>query len=106
MQPNEIQGFTCPECHWSDVFPTRICPKCHNSTSETSFPGRGHIATFTVIRYPPEGFEKQSPYVVALIDIQNGPRLMGRINAAPEGLQIGQEVKFQRNNNGLHEFTT
>jgi uncharacterized OB-fold protein len=63
------------------------------------------VATFTVIRYPPQGFEKESPYVVALVDIQNGPRVMGRIKSTPEGLRIGQEVKFLRNINGLLEFT-
>jgi uncharacterized OB-fold protein len=106
MNSNELKGFTCSKCHWSDVFPTQICPKCHGPTSETTFPSQGHIATFTVIRYPPQGFEKESPYVVALIDIQNGPRAMGRINASPDGLKIGQEVKFLRNTNGLLEFIT
>lgn len=56
--------------------------------------GRGRIATFTVIRYPPEGFEKDAPYVVALVDLEEGPRVIGRIIANPEELRIAQGVQY------------
>jgi uncharacterized OB-fold protein len=72
---------------------------------ETLFSGRGRVATFTVIRYPPEGFEKESPYIVGLIDLEDGPRVMGRILAKTEELQIGNPVSFLGNSNGRLEFS-
>jgi uncharacterized OB-fold protein len=88
----------------ADVFPTAICPRCHTLLKETEFSRQGTIVTFTVIRYPPKGFEKESPYVVALVDIENGPRVIGRIKANPNYVQIGKAVSSVRDNHGALEF--
>lgn len=81
-----------------------ICPRCQSHVKEASFSGEGKIGTFTVIRYPPEGFEQEAPYVVALIDLENGPRVIGIIVEASENLQIGQTVSFLRVSKGGLEF--
>jgi uncharacterized OB-fold protein len=99
-----IKGYTCPQCNWSDFYVAEKCPRCHISTQETMFSPNGRVATFTVIRYPPRGFEKDSPYVVALIDLEKGPRVIGRIIADPVNLEIGRAIRFVRNNNGALEF--
>ena len=71
---------------------------------EVWFSGKGKIASFTVIRYPPQGFEKDAPYVVALVDIENGPRIIARVTPAREDVQIGESVTFLRGTNGVMEF--
>ena len=101
-----IRGYACPNCKWSDVYQTEICPRCYTPTKENLFPARGRIATFTVIRYPPEGFESQAPYVVALVDIENGPRVIGRVTANPDDLEVGKTVEFAGKVNGALEFKT
>jgi uncharacterized OB-fold protein len=68
------------------------------------FSGRGKVATFTVIRYPPEGFEKEAPYVIAMIDLENGPRVIGRIVEESDSLEIGQNVSFLTVSKGALEF--
>ena len=45
--------------------------------------------TYTAIRYPPKGFEDQAPYVVAIINLKKGPRVIGRILNAADGVKIG-----------------
>ena len=97
-------GFSCTSCNWSRVLACEICPKCGSQVKEISFSGQGKIDTFTVIRYPPEGFEKESPYVVALIDLIQGPRVIARIVDASEDLLIGQSVFFFKISNGCFEF--
>ncbi len=72
--------------------------------TDVSFPGQGRIFTFTVIRYPPIGFEEQAPYVVAIIDLNNGPRVIGRVNAKPDEIRIGASVNFSREAAGALEF--
>jgi len=99
-----ISGYVCPNCNWSDVFQAHLCPRCHGPVSKKLFTPQGSIATFTVIRYPPQGFEKESPYVVALIDIENGLRVIGRVAGKPENVQIGKLVHLVRRRNGLIEF--
>jgi uncharacterized OB-fold protein len=99
-----IPGFACAKCNWFDVFETKVCPRCHGPVQETTFTGRGKVASYTVIRYPPKGFEGQSPYIVALVDVENGPRVMARINTSPDNVQIGEEVLFQGSTDGRLEF--
>jgi uncharacterized OB-fold protein len=105
-QVNRVPGFACPKCKWSGVFKPGPCPNCHNPTvQEATFSSNGKVATFTVIRYPPADFEGEAPYVVALIDIEEGPRVMGRIVAKAEEVEIGKSVTFIGNSNGRLEFT-
>jgi uncharacterized OB-fold protein len=101
--PN-IPGVVCQKCHWSDFHKAQLCPRCLTTPIETTFPGHGRIVTFTVIRYPPTGFENQAPYVVALIDITGGPRVIGRIKTKPEDIGIGMMVTFSNENSGALEF--
>lgn len=102
--PSNIPGVTCPKCHWSDFYKAQLCPRCLTRPAETTFPGHGRIVTFAVIRYPPTGFENQAPYVVALIDLADGPRVIGRIKAQPEEVKVGMTVTFSRENSGALEF--
>jgi uncharacterized OB-fold protein len=57
-----------------------------------------------VIRYPPKGFEGEAPYVVAIIDIENGLRVMGRISTSPDRIEVGSEVELTGNRNHVLEF--
>jgi uncharacterized OB-fold protein len=104
-EPKRIPGYVCPKCKWFDVAQVTFCPRCHGQLQQTLFTGRGKIASYTVIRYPPKGFEDESPYVVALVDLEDGPRVMGRINAKPEDIQIGTSVSFLANSSGKLEFS-
>jgi len=57
-----------------------------------------------VIRYPPIGFEDQAPYVVAIIDLDVGPRVIGRVKATQEAVKVGSNVDFTREVAGALEF--
>ena len=99
-----IKGSSCPKCNWSDVFALDACPRCQNPVKEAWFSGHGKIVTLTLIRYPPKDFEKEAPYVIAMIDLENGPRVICRIVEESENLQIGQSVSFLTISNGALEF--
>ena len=90
----ELNGVECPKCNWKDFRQTEKCLRCGNSVNQTIFPGLGKIHTFTVIRYPPRGFEDESPYVVALIDLDEGPRIIGRIRTKNGNVDIGATVRL------------
>ena len=100
----QLEGYICEKCEWSDVFKVQTCPLCHGPTKHTIFPDVGQVASFTVVRYPPQGFEKESPYTVAIIDVKDGPRLMARVLGPGEGLRVGQTVRFAGSKNGALEF--
>jgi hypothetical protein len=99
-----VKGVSCPKCHWRDVFAVTVCPHCGTPVEETSFLGQGKVATFTQIRYPPKGFESEAPYVVAMVDLDNGPRVLARIVKSSVELQIGQSVSFVAFSKSVLEF--
>jgi hypothetical protein len=102
--PQRISVYVCDKCGWADFHATKNCPHCHAKTKNSILPGIGKIATYTTIRYPPKGFEEKAPYSVALVDIENGPRVIGRLSATGEGLRIGAAVVLKSNENGVLEF--
>jgi uncharacterized OB-fold protein len=64
----------------------------------------GRVVTFTAIRYPPKGFENQAPYVVAIVDIERGPRVIGRLSNPSDEVKIGAKVVLKSKKEGSLEF--
>jgi uncharacterized OB-fold protein len=70
-----------------------MCPHCHSSDWDTvKASGRGRVHSFVVYHYPVvPPFE--APYVVALIDLEEGVRLVSNlVEIGPEDASIGLEV--------------
>jgi len=64
------------------IFPPRdICPYCNQPANiEQKFSGRGTVYSYAVVADNPQaGFEKYVPYVVALIDLEEGPRVTAQL---------------------------
>ena len=104
MATPQITAYACQQCDWTDFQPAPKCPRCRGDLRQSTFAGTGRIATFTVIRYPPKGFENQAPYVVAIIDIENGPRVVGRVSGSGDEVRIGSAVALKSNTRGTLEF--
>jgi uncharacterized OB-fold protein len=89
-------GAACATCK-STYFPKRtICPKCRRKgkISEIQFKGTGKVYSFTEVNSPPEGFEDQVPYILAIIELDEGARITGQIVDANKGtVQIGSKVE-------------
>lgn len=74
--------FRCPEC-WSDDLDWQIAK------------GTGVVATFSVVHVAPfEAFADRLPYVLALIDLDEGVRMMANIvDCEPNSVTIGMPVE-------------
>ncbi|MBU0691855.1 Zn-ribbon domain-containing OB-fold protein [bacterium] len=71
----------------------------------------GKILTWTVIRVAPMGFERQSPYALGVIELDDGARITSQIVDIPlDKVKIGMKVRveFRRINddgpNGIHLY--
>jgi uncharacterized protein len=42
--------------------------------------GVGTVFSFTVVRQPPAGYEQQSPYIVALVKLAEGPLITAQLS--------------------------
>jgi uncharacterized OB-fold protein len=71
----------CGACSRVRFYPRALCPTCWSDrVGWIEASGRGHVHSFTVIHRPPApAFASQVPYVVALIDLEEGPRMMANV---------------------------
>ena len=91
-----LLGMRCETCGTA-YFPRRsVCPKCRRKgrLTEVQFSGKGKIYSFTEVTAPPEGFEDQVPYMLAVIELDEGARLTAQIvDAHKDGVKIGSRVE-------------
>ena len=90
-----LRGNRCKHCGWIN-FPARsICKKCHEHDFERfDLKDEGKIITYTIIRAAPPGYEALAPYAVAIIRLDDGPRITAQIvDCTPSEVEIGKRVK-------------
>ena len=86
----------CDECGRIRYPATLICPNCLSGDyAWIQSPGHGKVHTFTVVgRSPAPAFNAFTPYVVALVDLTEGVRVMGNIiGCAADQIEIGLPVQ-------------
>ena len=90
-----LVGTKCLGCGQLHFPPRMVCSQCgHESTEPFRFSGGGKIVSYTVIHTAPEGFEKQSPYTVALVQLDEGPVISTHIVGSDNKVEIGSPVKM------------
>lgn len=61
-----------------------------------TFAGTGEVYSFTILQEPPEGFEEQAPYALALIKLDEGPLITAQLTdlVDDDPVQIGDRVEM------------
>ncbi len=92
----ELHMQHCQACNRWQFYPRPFCVHCESDDVQwRAVSGLGRIYTYTVNHRAPNPFMKQRlPYVVALVELDEGPRLMANIqgDGALE-TSIGRRVK-------------
>lgn len=85
----------CAECGEYQFPPRSVCKECLAASPDwVEAAGRGTVFTYSVQhRYAP-GFAGQSPYVVAMIELSEGPRLLSRV-VGSDDIHIGMAVEVR-----------
>ncbi len=95
----------CRACGAARFYPRHLCPDCGDSSvSWFDASGWGVVYTFTIVhRGPSPAFRERQPYVVALVDLDEGPRLMTNI-VGGDALEvaIGDRVQVRFEDRGEH----
>jgi len=91
----ELVYQECLSCGHRQLYPRAMCTACAASTEWRRASGRGTVYTFTVIRQNwAEPFRAMLPYVVAMVALEEGPRLMTNLtDCMPEDVKVGMEVE-------------
>ena len=84
----------CRACGQVVFHPRRHCTCCTSGDLEwRESAGAGTVYTFTVIRqHGHPFFRARIPYLVGLIDLDEGFRMLAEIAADPQALQVNQRV--------------
>ena len=90
LKKNKLLGLKCAGCGAIIAPPRLACRQC-GSTDLIPFDlsGKGTIQTLTVVNVPPEGRESSAPYVVVMVQLEEGPWIMGNLSGiAPQDANI------------------
>lgn len=88
----------CRACGRHHFYPRELCPYCHSDDIEwTDVTGRGEVYSYTIARKPAGPvFEADVPYVIALIALDEGPRMMTNIITADvDSVRICDRVRVR-----------
>ena len=102
LEKGELAYQWSPEAQKAVFYPRVICPFTGSEKLEWRVSaGLGTVYAATVVHPAREG----APYNVALIDCDEGFRLMSRVeDIAPEGVRIGMRVRFRVHRPGGDEL--
>lgn len=97
-QRYNLIGTKCLICDKVFFPPRNICPECRRGSlekrEEIKLSGKGEILTYTVVHSPLKPFALQVPYVMAIIELDEGPRVTAQIVSCDiEDVKIGSKVK-------------
>jgi uncharacterized OB-fold protein len=87
----------CETCGHHQLYARPHCLVCRSAVTWVEASGRGTVYSYTVIRQnPSRSFRHLIPFVVALVDLEEGPRLMTNIvGCEPEAVSIGAPVRVR-----------
>ena len=84
----------CDTCGTVIWYPRSLCPDCHGTdTSWFEASGQGTVYSYTV-NYRGDGpWKDVAPYVIAYVELDEGPRVMTNIvDCDVDSVSIGQQV--------------
>ena len=99
LKKNKLLGLKCNSCGAITVPPKMVCRQCASPDMDiVELSGKGKIQTFTTVFVAPEGREDEVPYVIVLVELDEGPWIMGNLSATdPSNANmelIGRRVKM------------
>ena len=105
--PEGIAGMRCASCGTDSAPPQPTCPYCGSDQGLTpgALPVTGRLYSYTIVHVPPEGRENESPYALAIVELDGGARISARIESNDFGrLAIDAPLRLVRESGGVHFF--
>lgn len=94
----------CGSCGRKSLYARPFCPQCW-SEDVTLVPasGQSRLYTWSVIHQNAAPFDAKLPYIVAMVDLEEGPRLMTVVDCPVEQLCAGMELEidFREDDDGF-----
>ena len=97
-QAHELWLRRCNACERAYFYPRDFCPNCGSrDVSWIQATGRGTLHTFAIVhRAPVPAFRDHVPFVVAMVDLEEGPRIptnLVDVEPDPEHIHVDTAVE-------------
>lgn len=70
----------CKDCGRFHFYSRAVCPNCWSSSLEwVKANGRGNLYSYVINHRPAPCFESQAPYVIAIVELDGGVRMMSNL---------------------------
>jgi hypothetical protein len=105
VQDRTLRVNACASCGRNSLYVRPFCPHCWSEDVELiASDGRARLYTWSVVHQNAAPFDARTPYVVAMVDLAEGPRLMTVIEDCPlEELRADLELvlAFREDDDGF-----
>ena len=93
-----LVGTKCPSCGRVYFPPRDVCPYCHRASvgkmEKYELKPTGKIYSFTVVHDTIKDFQDLRPYVLAIVEMDDGPKITGQVvDVDPDEVKIGMPVR-------------
>ena len=98
----ELRVPQCLACDHVFFYPRTSCPRCGSPELEWLLcSGRARLHTYLINSRPAPGFEDDAPYAIAVVELEEGPRMMTNVVGVPQTpehlvLDMDLEVVFDK----------
>jgi uncharacterized OB-fold protein len=95
LKDGYLMGSKCKQCGFATYPPRANCPECMSDEfGYQEWSGKGKIITFTRIAAAPTGFDDVAPYIIGVVDLDEGGRLVAWFGDIPEeDIQLDMQVQ-------------
>lgn len=92
----------CDACDLVVWFPRKHCPECWSENLATfDASGEGTVYSYTIIRKVANEYKQATPFVVAYVELAEGPRIMTNIVGCDvDSVRVGMPVAIEFHDTG------
>jgi hypothetical protein len=91
---HELKLQQCDSCRRFIYYPRERCPHCFaERLTWKPVSGRGKVHSYTVVRRASSRAFADGPYVLAIVELDEGPRMTTNIVAPPEKVRVDMPVE-------------
>ena len=101
LRVGELRLQRCAECKRFILYPRSVCPHCLSDRLEwTAATGRGRLYSYTIVRRAMNpAFAAEVPYVFAIVELEEGPRVTTNIvNCVSDEVRVDMPVRATYDN--------
>lgn len=90
-----LPGGVCQSCGEVLLPPRPACYACGSRDVDIEHqPRNGRIYSYTAVHTPPPELADDAPYTIGVVELASGGRLLGRVDAPYDAVEIGKTVEL------------